>query len=241
MLWTTTFLPPYVSVTAMHSGCQHLPQRVEESMKLISQTLDHFPLDRIALSFNGGKDSTVLLHLVMRCLKKRGVSLSSLLCFYIVEANSFPEVDAFTKWCGQQYGICLVILQDLPFKQALSSVVIQYSIQAVFIGIRSTDPTGASLKDMQRTDVDRGWPDLMRVHPLLQWTYEEIWAFLLDEDDPKPYCSLYDDGFTSLGQMHNTRKNPCLKIEAAPSPDESRAYLPAYSLKLEEQERLGRI
>jgi len=37
--------------------------RVKEALKVIDQALDDFEFEHLALSFNGGKDCTVLLHL----------------------------------------------------------------------------------------------------------------------------------------------------------------------------------
>ena len=48
------------------------------------------------------------------------------------------------------------------------------------------------------------------------------------------YCQLYDQGYTSLGEIHNSQKNPYLKIEG------KEEYLPAYELTKDDQERYSR-
>jgi FAD synthetase len=76
----------------------------------------------------------------------------------------------------------------------------------------------------------------MRVFPILDWSYHHVWEFLRIFE--LPYCSLYDEGYTSLGELDNTIKNPHLRVE---TPDGQITYLPAYALKEEENERESRV
>ena len=49
------------------------------------------------------------------------------------------------------------------------------------------------------------------------------------------FCCLYDQGFSSLGGMNNTRPNPALALD-----DEGTRFRPAYELVRDDEERLGR-
>jgi FAD synthetase len=48
------------------------------------------------------------------------------------------------------------------------------NVKAIFVGTRRTDPHGANLSHFDPTD--HGWPPFMRVHPVIDWHYAEIWA-----------------------------------------------------------------
>ena len=128
----------------------------------------------------------------------------------------------------------------LAFSSYLSSPADQ-PIRAIFVGTRRTDPHGAKLTPFDLTD--HGWPSFMRVHPVLEWHYREVWAFL--RKLKVPYCKLYDQGFTSLGGKEDTRPNPVLAIteekEKDPGGEVVLEYRPAYELEEDGEERLGRV
>jgi len=107
-------------------------------------------------------------------------------------------------------------------------------IKAIFMGTRISDlPKTSKLLTFQMTD--EGWPQFMRVSPILNWSYNQVWSFISDLD--VPYCSLYDRGYTSIGSSLNTNQNPLLKFKSRKG---EVFYLPAYMLKDEEHERSGR-
>ena len=102
------------------------------------------------------------------------------------------------------------------------------------MGNRRSDPWSRDLEPICKSS--SGWPDFYRVLPILDWEYHHVWEFLRCYE--QPYCTLYDQGYTSLGEMDNTIKNPELKVE---KPDGTIEYLPAYALKSEEHERESRV
>lgn len=84
-------------------------------------------------------------------------------------------------------------------------------IRAILVGVRRNDPHGAQLTPFAPTDA--GWPDFVRVHPVLDWSYGDVWDFLRSEelslgageggqggDDPRglEWCELYDYGCVPL-------------------------------------------
>ena len=83
------------------------------------------------------------------------------------------------------------------------------------MGNRRTDPWSADLEPISESTP--GWPPFKRVFPILDWSYVQVWSFLRDLEFD--YCELYDCGFTSLGEKHNSRPNPYLKREKSQSLD----------------------
>lgn len=63
-------------------------------------------------------------------------------------------------------------------KPALTAYLRQRpDVRAVFVGTRRTDPHGADLTFFDETDA--GWPRFMRVHPVIDWHYREVWGVSL--------------------------------------------------------------
>ena len=127
---------------------------------------------------------------------------------------------------------------DGGLKDQLTLMKTKYPhIKAVIMGTRSTDPHGANMKPFHPTD--NGWPELMRINPILNFTYNDVWELLRGLS--LPYCSLYDKGYTSLGSIENTHLNPALRYTDANGVVH---YKPAYELALGEDnqslERAGR-
>ncbi|KAJ6646737.1 FAD synthase, partial [Pseudolycoriella hygida] len=217
---------------------QHFDDKLRHSLAVISKALEKYKLEQIFLSFNGGKDCTVLLHLVHKLLKSRpNPHNDTLLCIYLQPGQPFDEVESFVSDCSRTY-FPIIIKPGLGTKQdALFSICNDYpNLKACFMGCRRTDPYCHELSDFEMTT--KGWPELMRINPLLDWTCDDIWNYLRNYD--VPYCSLYDIGYTSLGDRTNTVQNPHLKYLNSKTGKEE--YRPAYHLKnADALERIGRF
>ena len=107
-------------------------------------------------------------------------------------------------------------------------------LKAAIMGTRRTDPYSSHLTSFTPCDPD--WPPFMRVNPILDWSYGDVWYFLRSLS--LPYCELYDRGYTSLGAADNTF--PCPKLEYVDEFGRT-AFHPAYKLTLENEERDGRL
>lgn len=159
-------------------------------------------LEHLSLSYNGGKDCLVLLVLILACLPKLlssqnttvssaennieqtstspSPSLSALTrlqpleAIYIVSRHPFPEVEEFVSVSVRKYHLELH-RYELPMREALEAYLNdRTAIQAIFMGTRRTDPHSDTLGHFSPTD--KGWPQFMRVNPVIDWHYADIWA-----------------------------------------------------------------
>lgn len=212
--------------------------RARTSLNIIDDALQKYSLDEIALSYNGGKDCLVLLILFLAALNSKlpidETKRPLIPAMYVAEADPFTEMEDFVNWSKQVYHLDLARYTKNA-QTTLRSGFEDYldknpSVKAIFVGMRRTDPHGTNLTNFDPTD--SGWPDFMRIHPVVDWRYAEIWAFLRHLQ--LEYCSLYDKGYTSLGGLSNTHPNPSLWD---PVKEE---YRPAYELTDDDLERSGR-
>lgn len=174
-------------------------------------------------------------------------TISSIPAIYALPPDPFLAVEDFVITSAQAYHLQITKYTTAPPSTTLRSSFEDYltrhpTIRAIFVGTRRTDPHGAKLTHFDRTD--QGWPDFMRVHPVIDWHYAEIWAFIRHLD--LAYCSLYDMGYTSLGGTSDTHPNPKLRRASgagdgsAVDAEGDGGYLPAYALTRDLEERLGR-
>ncbi|RKP12981.1 hypothetical protein BJ684DRAFT_22916 [Piptocephalis cylindrospora] len=210
--------------------------RLEESLQLLRQVVETYG-EGLALSFNGGKDCTLLLYLLCAALEDSETMRSKPLpTVYITHNHPFNEVDEFIDQCVSRYGLSLA-RENEPMKEGLSHFLSSSPIpvQAILVGIRFGDPYSSNLQDIQATD--RGWPVFTRIHPVLRWTHDEVWEVL--RAIQLPYCSLYDHGYTSLGGTNDTRPNPALALP--PNAQGVVEYAPAWKLTDSTKERDCRV
>lgn len=109
--------------------------------------------------------------MILACLAKRNPSPfpEKFQTVYIVSPHPFPEVEDFVVSSGNEYHL-EVARYVLPMKKGLDVYLADRpSIKSIFVGTRRTDPHGEKLTHFDRTDP--GWPDFMRVHPVIDWHY----------------------------------------------------------------------
>ncbi|KAL9649095.1 hypothetical protein ABK040_008472 [Willaertia magna] len=217
----------------------NLFEKVKQSIEIIDKAFTIYKKP-IALGYNGGKDSIVVVNLILLSLIKLSkcspnhLLKENCLFFHFEIPNSFTEMDNFIKDSEELYDIPVKIIDITTkgFKKGLEELIesSESKLEAVFMGTRKIDPDGQNIQVFEKTST--GWPEMMRVSPILEWDYKDVWDFILLLNIP--YCSLYDLGYTSLGSTKDTERNEALR-----QPNNS--FLPAYYLLDGSLERAGRI
>jgi len=172
-----------------------------------------------AVGWTGGKDSTVVLALWREVLaaKRPGAPVRAL---NLDTGCKFPEVLVFRDRLVREWDLELHIVRpevelsryslavdpvaccgDLKIRP-LNEAIFRLSIPALLTGVRA---------DENPDRADRPWKedhgDHVRVLPILEWTELDIWTFMVREGIP--WCTLYDQGYRSLGCVPCTSRSGC--------------------------------
>ena len=109
--------------------------------------------------------------------------------------------------------------------------LVKQGYTAALLGQRRSDPgCPRNALDQASPSVARSspdWPEFFRILPILDWSYADVWRFLRLTNSE--VCSLYAQGYTSLGSLPGTVPNPLL------------AGKPAWELNDFAAERVGRL
>jgi FAD synthetase len=120
-----------------------------------------------------------LLLLFLCALHEHSPTAKKIHSVYVMSAYPFTEVDEFVNTSVREYSLDLH-RYALPMKDAFATYLVENKkgdeegIKAIFVGTRRTDPHGEKLHHFDRTD--QGWPDFMRIQPVIDWGYQDVWT-----------------------------------------------------------------
>jgi len=87
-----------------------LDEKIEKSREIIREALEKYPLEKLAVAWTGGKDSTLLLYLIKEVCAERGHAVP--VCFCIDEGDMFDEIRALLDRLTAEWGLELVMVHN---------------------------------------------------------------------------------------------------------------------------------
>lgn len=225
------------------SNCSdpQLGAKINSSLSVLADGLRLYGPHALLSSYNGGKDAVVTMHLLRAAVAKYSLDKGMLhkpQYVYFGMDGEFDEVLDFLRVDEERFHLDLSrreggIAQGLEahMDSVRASVPSQGTDHFAFVlGTRQGDPNCGGQEKF--TPSSPWMPDFMRVNPILDWTYGDVWHLIRQYD--LPYCHLYDNGYTSLGKVSDTIPNPALRKK------DGSGFWPAYMLPDWSMERAGR-
>lgn len=193
-----------------------LEKKIEKSEKIIKKAFSIIEPQKLAIAFTGGKDSTVMLHIVKKVLKN---NITNPILF--IDESHFDEVYEFVDKITNSWNLNLIVEKDEEtlkkyFKtnnieekkklaqilkiNAIKKAVEKHKWQGLMVAIRR-DEHPAREKEVYFSP--RKNPKHLRIHPILHFTEKDIWSYI--KKFKVPYNPLYDKGYRSLGEKEFTK------------------------------------
>jgi phosphoadenosine phosphosulfate reductase len=196
-----------------------LQRKIEKSQQVLKETFQKWSPEEVAIAFTGGKDSTVVLHMVREYFNKK-VPCPVL----FVEESHFKEVYDFVKKLKESWELNLIVSADKKSLKeyyqtkdrerkkelarilkinALKKALKEYQWQALMVGIRWDEHPARAKETYFSLRED---PCHTRVHPILHFKEKDIWEYIKIFN--VPYNPLYKQGYRSLGEKEFTKPTP---------------------------------
>lgn len=214
-----------------------ISKEINHALDTLSDAIRLYGPDYVFSSYNGGKDAVVVMHLMRASMAKYSQDCGIVhkpRFIYFSAKEEFPDIIDTIEESVKKYRMNM-----LRYNEGINLGLTNHiemnckgRPSAFVLGTREGDPNSGG---QQTFSPSSSWmPPFMRVNPILYWNYGHVWHFLRNYN--LPYCNLYDEGYTSLGKISDTRPNPALRR----SDSTEEVYFPAYMLEDWSLERAGR-
>ncbi len=190
-----------------------LAWKINVSKDVLKKTFEKWK--KIGIAWTGGKDSTVVLHLVRQVV---GGDFNYPV-FFIDHGLHFDETLEFVKKLTKEWNLNLITLpldsnkklelKGLSFDEqkekarvfkieCIKEAVENFNLEVLITGIRWDEHRArANEKYFSKRE------DHIRVHPILHFREKDIWEYIRKFN--LPYNPLYDKGYRSIGEKPFTK------------------------------------
>jgi phosphoadenosine phosphosulfate reductase len=187
--------------------------KIEFARRVIKKAIKNNP--KYFVAFTGGKDSTVLLSLVKSVV---GMEVPVKI-LHIDTTVKFPQIMKFIDKMVTLYNLelyrhtnTLALEKGLKIAQnvseccgelkinALKQAIEKFKVEVLFVGVRWDEQYARYHERIFAKKENH-----IRVHPIAPFTEKDIWEYIKSFNIP--YCSMYDEGYRSIGCMPCTKKD----------------------------------
>lgn len=182
---------------------------LQKTQEILSEAFQKYSRPLFAASY--GKNSVVMLHVAKELFGKVPAPVMS-----IDTGFWFPEVIELMHQLRMEWDLEIIRItryhpeakevppsdifdtEELKIKP-MNWLIKGYSADAVISAVRKDgNPTREKTQFFEPRD------DHMRVNAVLEWSEDDLWDYIHEYN--VPYCSLYDQGYRSLGDWPFTQK-----------------------------------
>ncbi len=176
---------------------------------------------RIALAASFGAEDVVLIDMLMKLNPSARV--------FTLDTGRLPaETYSLMEAIRERYGLAIEVY--FPQAEAVEAMVREHGVNLFYrsienrelcCGVRKVEPLGRAFRGLdawitglrrqqavtrtsvQKVEIDSDHGGIIKVNPLADWTWDQVWAYICAHD--VPYNVLHDRGYPSIGCAPCTR------------------------------------
>lgn len=180
----------------LHAQTSEYRSRVTRSIDTIRQARN---LGRIGVSFSGGKDSLVTLHLVRSvdpqapaaifdsgCEMPETLELARHYGVQIIPARlSYPELARYSGWWGYRDPVdkdCPFDVRGILIEEPSETFIVRERLTVCAMGLRAEESRARSRNARARGMLYRGADRTWYLCPLAFWSVDDVWAYIYEHE-----------------------------------------------------------
>lgn len=187
----------------LYSQTEEFQKKLELSKNIIEKALTEFKKHYI--SYSGGKDSTALMHMVLKQKEDTTVIHWDFGRYYIPR-KLHNEIINNARRCGAKNLLVLTSPLYDKLKRNAQGILgkcfigieipklIKQGYDCAFIGLRAEESVKRKLKTQEYYEYDKR--GIMNVYPLRDWTWRDVWAYIISNN--VPYLDSFYDKYAKL-------------------------------------------